>query len=123
MRVLLVDDEEELVSTLAERLGYRDIDARFATSGEDALVLARAETFDLAVLDMKMPGMGGVELKHELEILQPDMKFIFVTGHGSETDFKAGTAEAGREFYLIKPLRIDTLMDKMREALAERRQP
>jgi DNA-binding response OmpR family regulator len=84
---------------------------------------AREKTYDLAVLDVKMPGMGGVELKRELAAIQPDMKFIFVTGHGSETEFEAGAAEAGREFYLIKPLRIDTLLDKMREALSERRTP
>ncbi len=123
MHILLVDDEEELVSTLAERLGFRDIEADWAVSAEAALAKARETSYDLAVLDVKMPGMGGVELKRELAAIQPAMKFIFVTGHGSESEFKAGSAEAGREFYLIKPLRIDTLLDKMREALGERKPP
>jgi DNA-binding response OmpR family regulator len=117
MRVLLVDDEEQLVSTLAERLELRGIDARWVTSSMAALELVETEVFDLAVLDVKMPKMNGLELKKRLQALHPEMKFIFMTGHGSEDDFKTGAAEAGKDFYLVKPVKIESLLEKMNEAM------
>jgi DNA-binding response OmpR family regulator len=113
MKVLLVDDEEELVVTLAERLSIRDIDADWALSGEDALRMAAAKRYDLAVLDMKMPKMNGLQLKVELQKQWPEMRFIFLTGHGSEEDFEAGASEAGDEYYLIKPVNIQELTAKI----------
>jgi len=113
MNVLLVDDEEELVVTLAERLSIRDIDADWALSGEDALRMAAGKHYDLAVLDMKMPKMNGLQLKVELHKRFPAMRFIFLTGHGSEEDFEAGASEAGDEYYLIKPVNIQELVAKM----------
>jgi len=113
MKVLLVDDEEELVVTLAERLSIRDIDADWALSGEDALRMAEAKRYDLAVLDMKMPKMNGLQLKVELHKRFPAMRFIFLTGHGSEEDFEAGASEAGDEYYLIKPVNIQELTAKI----------
>ena len=117
MRVLLVDDEEQLVSTLAERLQLRGIDARWVTSSMAALELVDTETFDLAILDVKMPKINGLELKKRLQSLHPEMKFIFMTGHGSEDDFKTGAAEAGKDFYLVKPVKIESLLEKMNEAI------
>jgi len=111
MRVLLVDDEEQLVSTLAERLEIRGIEARWVTSSLAALELVETETFDLAILDVKLPKMNGLELKKRLQTLHPDMKFLFLTGHGSEDDFKRGAAEAGKDFYLVKPVQIDSLLE------------
>ena len=113
MNVLLVDDEEELVVTLAERLSIRDIDADWALSGEDALRMAADKHYDLAVLDMKMPKMNGLQLKVELHKRFQAMRFIFLTGHGSEEDFEAGASEAGDEYYLIKPVNIQELVAKM----------
>ena len=120
MRVLLVDDEEQLVSTLAERLALRGIDAVWATSGTAALELVQSETFDLAVLDVKIPKISGLELKKRLQALYPHMKFIFMTGHGSEDDFKIGAAEAGKDFYLVKPVKIESLIEKMNEVMKYR---
>ena len=117
MKVLLVDDEKELVSTLAERLSFRNIDADWATSGREALKLIGARTYDLAVLDMKMPKMDGLELKKEMQKLRPNLKFIFMTGHGSEEDFRAGAMEAGVDYYLVKPVTIESLIEKMNEAV------
>lgn len=117
MRILLVDDEEELVTTLAERLSFRDIDADWVTGAEDALKRVELQTYDIALLDVKMPKISGLELKKKLEERCPDMKFIFLTGHGSEDDFQAGTAEAGADYYLVKPVNIDVLIRKMHEAL------
>jgi len=117
MRVLLVDDEHELASTLAERLSIRNIEADWATGGEDALRLAEEKTFDIAVLDVKIPRISGFELKKRLHKKCPDLKFIFMTGHGSAAAFKAGAAEAGPENYLTKPVNIDTLIKKMNDVL------
>ncbi len=116
MRVLLVDDEEELVSALAERLSFRGMEAAWATSGQKALELASRTCFDLAVLDVKMPGMGGIELKGRLAQACPGLKVLFLTGHGSEDDFRRGSAESGKDFYLVKPVDIETLIKKMHEA-------
>jgi DNA-binding response OmpR family regulator len=115
MRVLLVDDEEELVSALAERLSYRGIDADWSTTGAQALELVETNVYDVAVLDVKMPNIGGIELKRKLEKMRPGMKYIFLTGHGSEEDFRTGSAEASR--YLIKPLDIDALIETMRQVV------
>ena len=117
MKILLVDDEEELVSALAERLAIRGIDAEWVTSGKDALVLVEHENFDLAVLDVKLPKIGGRKLKKELQQKCPDMKYIFMTGHGSEDDFQAISNEIGEEYYMFKPVDIDDLIEKMKEAL------
>lgn len=117
MRVLLVDDEEELVSTLAERLTIRGIDADWAVICNDALKLTETESYDIAVLDVKMPKLSGIELKKKLQEKWPSMKFIFITGHGSEKDYREGMAEAGAEYYLVKPIDIESLIEKMNEVL------
>lgn len=119
MRVLLVDDEEQFVSTLAERLALRGIQASWVTSSMAALELVETETFDLAVLDVKIPKISGLELKKRIQTLHPEMKFIFLTGHGSEDYFKIGAAEAGEDFYLVKPIKIESLLEKMNEAMQQ----
>jgi len=116
MKVLLVDDEVELVSAMAERLGFRDVDADWTDSGETAIRMAAETTYDVAVLDMKMPRMSGLELREKLSADHPDMAFIFLSGHGSEADFKAGCA-AGCN-YLIKPIQLEDLMTKITEVTA-----
>ncbi|MFZ3048538.1 MAG: response regulator [Desulfatirhabdiaceae bacterium] len=115
MRVLLVDDEEELVSTLAERLAMRGIDASWVTSSRSAIETVDREDFDIAVLDVKLPKMNGLELKRQLGIRKPDLKFIFLTGHGSEEDYQAGAAETGNPYYLVKPVQIEILIEKLNE--------
>lgn len=119
MRVLLVDDEEELVATLAERLDMRGIEVAYATGYQGALDLVRERAFDIALLDVRLPEMNGLELKRRLEELRPGMKFIFLTGHGSLEDFEACSAESGKEFYLIKPVQIEVLMAKLNEIYPE----
>jgi DNA-binding response OmpR family regulator len=116
-RVLLVDDEEELVSTLAERLSLRGIEAEWVTTAEEALRMVRERNYDLAILDVKLPRISGFKLKTKMEELDPGMKFIFLTGHGSEDDFKTGAAEAGAAYYLVKPVNIDALIRKMKEVI------
>ena len=117
MKILLVDDEAELVSALAERLSFRGFEATWADNGEKAIALAENETFELAVLDVKMPGMCGFTLREKLEKIQPDLKFIFLTGHGSEDDFITGSTKA--ESYLVKPVKIEALTASIQKALGK----
>ncbi len=120
MRILLVDDEKELVSTLAERLEIRGIDADWVTNGEAALKQAQTRSYDLAVLDIKIPGISGLTLQKILHQKYPEMKFIFITGHGSGYDFEIGSAKAGAENYLAKPIDITILIEKMHDILGVR---
>ena len=115
MKVLLVDDERKFVSTLAERLRIRGIEADWVTSGAEACSRVKEKQYDVAVLDVKMPNLSGIELKKTLEKIDPHMKYILVTGHGSDEDFTVGSAEAA--FYIIKPFQIDFLIESLRQAL------
>ncbi|HHD63890.1 MAG TPA: response regulator [Desulfobulbaceae bacterium] len=117
MQVLLVDDERELISTLSERLSFRGIASDWVTSGEGAIDNIKEKQYDIAVLDIKMPGLSGIELAKKIRDIKPDMKIIFVTGHGSAADFEAGSVQSGEDYYLAKPLNIDLLIEKMQEVL------
>ena len=113
MKVLLVDDERKFATMLAKRLVLRGIDIDYVFTGEDAVLKAETQRYDVAILDVKMPGIGGIELERKLKELDPGMKIIFLTGHGSQTDFEAGSAEA--TCYLAKPIQIDELITILRE--------
>ena len=114
MKILLVDDEEKFFSRLAERLELRGYQADWATTYEEALAKVGTETYDIAVLDIKMPTMSGIDLKKRMEEMAPDMKFIFVTGHGSEQDYDIVCKEA--ICCIIKPFKIETLVEKIEQA-------
>ncbi len=120
MKILLVDDEVDFVETLAERLSMRGIEADWADHYEEAISKAEQNEYQLAVLDVKMPKVSGIDLKKQLQDKSPNMKFIFLTGHGSEESYIAGSHEAGAEYYLLKPVLIEELVDKIRSALGER---
>jgi DNA-binding response OmpR family regulator len=115
MRLLLVDDENEFVTTLAERLVIRGFEVDYATKAIDALDLVEKSPYDLVILDMKMPGISGLVLKGLLEKIRPNMKYIFLTGHGSEEDYAAGSQQATH--YLVKPVNISILISKINEAV------
>jgi len=109
MKILLVDDETKFAMMLAKRLALRGIEVDYVFTGEEALVEAENKKYDVAILEVKMPGIGGLELKRKLSRLAPEMKIIFLTGHGSESDFETGSAEAA--YYLAKPLQIEKLIE------------
>jgi DNA-binding response OmpR family regulator len=111
MRVILVDDEKKFITMLAKRLKFRGFEADIATSGVDAIKMATQKKYDIAVLDIKMPGISGTELKEKLALIQNELKFIFVTGHGGvmQSDCVLGP----KDIYLSKPLDIDILIDSM----------
>ena len=109
MKVLLVDDEKKFAMMLSKRLALRGIDIDCVYAGEEALAMIEHTRYDVAILDVKMPGIGGIELEQKLKGLVPGIKIIFLTGHGSESDFEVGSAEAA--YYLAKPLQIEKLIE------------
>jgi DNA-binding response OmpR family regulator len=115
MKVLLVDDEEKFVSRLAERLEIRGFEVDWTTTCDGALTKVENNEYNIAVLDVKMPRLSGIDLKKRLEKLAPKMKFVFVSGHGSEEDYDIAMREGA--FYLIKPFKIEALVEKIKEAL------
>lgn len=116
--VLLVDDEEEFVTTLAERLRLRGIPVRVTTDGEEALRMMEKEPPQVVVLDVLMPGLSGLEVLKRIQADNPGVKVILLTGQGSTWDGIQGM-RMGVFDYLMKPLNIDELIDKIREAIGE----
>ncbi len=118
LRVLLVDDEEDYVRTMAERLEMRDVGSEVALNGEEALSFLDGELPDVIVLDLKMPGMGGMEVLEEVKKRHPGIQVIILTGHGSDAE-EVEARRLGAFDYLQKPVEINDLMDTVRRAGAE----
>lgn len=114
-RLLFVDDEDELISALVERLELRGIDATGVTSGDEALVRLREEHFDVVVIDVKMPGIGGIEVLRTISRRYPDVKVILMTGHGSTEDSEIGR-RLGAVAYLQKPVDLEDLLATVHQA-------
>jgi DNA-binding NtrC family response regulator len=115
LRVLIVDDEEELVSTLVERLEIRRIRAHGVTTGKEALACLQDQVFDVVLLDVKMPEIGGLQVIQEIKEQLPDLEVILLTGHGSDEDAKKGL-ELGAFEYIIKPFNLSALIDVLHRA-------
>ncbi len=114
-KVLLVDDEVEFVRTLAERLQLRGIQALVAIDGAEALQVVDEQKPSIVVLDVMMPGMGGIEVLQRLKEKHPDIQVILLTGHGSTKEGIRGMG-LGAFDYMIKPVHIEELIKKMGEA-------
>lgn len=118
-KVLLVDDEEDFLKTLAERLEARGLKVSTATSGEEAVTDAKKNGYDLIVLDLSMPGIDGLETLKRIKLTQPEAEIIMLTGQGSiRTGIEA--MKLGAEDYLQKPVNISVLLDKISEARSKR---
>lgn len=117
-KVLLVDDEVEFVSALAERLQIRGIDARATYSGEEALDAIERDVPQVVVLDMMMPGLGGMEVLRRVKAAHPRVRVIFLTGQGCPVQPVKGGAMGAFEC-LMKPLDIDELVKSIGDAVAE----
>jgi DNA-binding response OmpR family regulator len=115
MKVLLVDDEEEFVKSLSERLEMRDVKSGVALNGEAALKTLDEDLPDVMVLDLKMPGMDGMEVLRRAKKAYPGVQIIMLTGHGSEKDEKEAR-RLGVFEYLQKPVSIEKLMKTVTEA-------
>ena len=114
-KVLLIDDEEDFVTTLAERLQLRGLQAKTATDGESGLGLVKSEPFHVVILDVLMPDMGGLEVLQRIKTLNPLIPVILLTGHGDATEGYRGM-QLGAFDYLMKPFDIDELVKKIDEA-------
>lgn len=114
-KVLLVDDEQEFVETLSDRLNTRNYGSHPVFDGEQALGLLKQETPDVIVLDLKMPGMGGIEVLFQAKEVKPDIEIIILTGHGSKEDEET-CMKLGAYAYLQKPVDIDQLTAEIDEA-------
>ena len=120
-KVLLVDDEREFVQTLSERLLIRDVGSAVAYDGESALDLINEDEPEVMILDLKMPGIDGIEVLQKVKATHPDIEVIILTGHGTETDRERCMA-LGAFAYLKKPIDIDLLSDTLNKANEKIRQ-
>ncbi len=109
LRVLIVDDEEELVSALVERLNLRGFEAQGVTAGTEALDFLGQNPCDVVLLDVKMPGLGGLEVIRRIKDMKPRLEVVLLTGHGSVKSVEDGMA-LGAFDYLMKPVKIDNLV-------------
>ena len=114
-KILLVDDEKDFVRVLSERLQTRDLESTLAFDGEEALKRIEEEVPDVMVLDLKMPGIDGLEVLRKVKRQHPETEVIILTGHGSDQDRDLALA-LGAFAYLRKPADIDLLADTMKRA-------
>jgi two-component system NtrC family response regulator len=119
IKLLIVDDEVPFLDAISRRLEMRGLDVRKAASGDEGLALARSEKFDIALVDLKMPGIDGMQL---LKILKGEHRFlevIILTGHGSLRSAVEAT-KLGAYGYLPKPYELDKLLETLRHAYESR---
>jgi DNA-binding NtrC family response regulator len=119
-RVLLVDDEDAYVETLAKRLTRRGLSVLTADRGEKALALLAGHPVDVVILDVKMPGMDGIETLTRIKKDHPDVEVIMLTGHAN-VDAAIRGMEQGAFDYLMKPAEMDDLFYKIQDAQKKRR--
>ncbi len=120
-KVLMVDDEEDFVRTLDERMKMRNLDSNVALSGEQALEILEKEVPDVMLLDLKMPGMDGMEVLKRAREAFPGVQVVMLTGHGSEQD-EAEARRLGVFEYLRKPVPIENLMKVLKAAYQKKLQ-
>jgi DNA-binding NtrC family response regulator len=119
-RILIVDDEERFRLTLAKLLKVRELDVTTLGSGPEALEALKQEQYDVIVLDVRMPGMDGIETLAEIKKLNPNIEVIILTGHAS-VDAAVDIMKLGGYDYLLKPCSVEELIDKI-DAAFERKQ-
>jgi DNA-binding NtrC family response regulator len=115
IQVLLVDDEKEFLETLVKRLVKRKLNASGVGSGEEALLALRQKPADVVILDVKMPGMNGIETLREIRRNHPLVEVIMLTGHANMEVAIEGM-EIGAFDYLTKPVDMDELLYKVQDA-------
>ena len=120
--ILLVDDEIPFVKTLTKRLSKRELNIVTASGGQEALArLEKDVAIDIVVLDIKMPGMDGLQTLEEIKRRHPSVEVIILTGH-SNIDSAIKVMKLGAFDYLVKPCDIDRLISRMEEAVTRKRQ-
>ena len=121
VRLLLIDDERDFVNILSKRIKRRNIDVAKSYSGAEAIRVLRDQEFDVAVLDLKMEDMDGIEVLKMLKIMSPRLAVIMLTGHGSAEAAEQGL-KLGAFDYLAKPCALEELLEKIMQAYAYRQQ-
>ncbi|MBI9075470.1 MAG: response regulator [Desulfatibacillum sp.] len=115
LKILLVDDEQGYLHVLEKRMARRNIEVTAATSGSDAVGILRGTDFDVAVVDLKMEDMDGIEVLNIFKKMVPEMPVIILTGHGSEKAARQGMAQGAFD-YLTKPCDLEDLLEKIYQA-------
>jgi len=115
MKVLIIDDERDFIETLEKRFRFRNIPVTAALSGADALEALSREEFDVAILDVRMPGMDGLDTLKEIKKRSPMLEVIMLTGHGSIESGARGMS-LGAYDYVLKPVDFSELLDKVEKA-------
>ena len=118
-RVLLVDDEQDFVESLAERMEMRDMTVSTATTAAKALELIDHQTFDVIVLDLLMPGTDGIETLKAIKKRRPDAQIILLTGHATVSK-GVEAMKLGAMDFMEKPVDIAVLTERVHEAHAQR---
>ena len=113
-KLLLVDDEEDFISALAERLRLRNYDASVVTSGGAALLEIEKQRPDIVLLDLKMPGMDGMETLEMIKANDPSIEVIMVTG-SVDREIGVTAMKAGAAAHIVKPIDIEDLVEKLRD--------
>jgi len=119
IKLLIVDDEVQFLDAISKRLELRDFEVAKARDGFEALEKAEEEKFDLALLDLKMPGMDGKEVLAKLKAAHKFLEVIILTGHGS-LDSAVDCTKLGAFGYLPKPYELEKLIELLRNAYEER---
>ena len=119
-KVLLIDDEQEFTGALAERLERRGYDVQAVDNGEDGLQAIENNPPHIVVLDLKMPGLSGIEVLKRVKAQQPSMPVLLLTGYGSTEEGIKGM-QLGAYDYMMKPLNINELISKLQEAIGEQK--
>jgi DNA-binding NtrC family response regulator len=120
IRVLFVDDEVDFLETLIKRMKKRHVDASSASSGAKAIELVRKQSFDVIVLDVRMPDMDGIQVLRTIKTITPLSEVIMLTGHACLEVAREGMS-LGAFDYLMKPVNIDELLYKLQDACKKKR--
>ncbi|HLA77371.1 MAG TPA: response regulator [Vicinamibacteria bacterium] len=120
LKLLLVDDEPEFLEPMKARLERRGVACSTASSGEEALRVLATTPVECAVVDVKMPGMDGLELLRQVRRHHPGVAVVLLTGHAS-VELGVQGMELGAFEYLLKPVELDELLDTARRAVAAAR--
>ena len=115
IKVLLVDDEKEFIDALAQRLEMRGFETMIAYSGTAAIEKISAEDVDVIVLDIKMPGMEGIEALEKIKAIRPGVEVVMLTAHGSLSEAMVAMKKDAHDF-IMKPASIDVIIDKINTA-------
>ena len=119
-KILLVDDEVEFVSALAERLQMRNYDVKTASSGLEAMALFHNDPPDVVILDLKIPGMDGLEILRNIKKFDPTTEVLMLTGHGDVESVENGMKSGAFE-YIMKPIEIEELTSRIEKARKKRK--